>query len=80
MLIFVGLNFKGEDMQSIINFIMGNKAAIALAVYAILDLAILVNPKLEANGILHQIQLWASSLSGQAPPPSVPPPSVPPAS
>ena len=59
-------------MQSVISFVVANKAAVALAVYAILDLVILINPSASGNGLLHQVLLWAQSISGQQPP-SAPP-------
>lgn len=56
-----------------IQFIINNKAAIALVVYAILDLLILINPKLEANGLIHQILLIVQKISGGGQPPAIPP-------
>lgn len=41
---------------------------IAGLLYFVLDLIVLLNPNLAANGVLHQIQLWLGKASGQVPP------------
>lgn len=64
-------NRLGGNVQNLIQFIVANKAAVALLVYAILDIVILINPKLQANGVVHQVQLWAQALSGKGPQPPI---------
>lgn len=55
---------------SVFDFIKAHVSQIALVVYGVLDLLILASPKLDANGLLHQLLLWAGKLSGQTPPPA----------
>jgi hypothetical protein len=49
-------------------FVKANLAAIALAVYGILDVVVLVSPGLAGNGIVHQLILLTAKLAGQNPP------------
>ncbi len=59
---------------SLIGFVQAHVAAIALAVYAALDVLILVIPSLAGNGLVHQILILAGKLAGMQPPP--PPPAA----
>lgn len=52
----------------VFGFLKANLAAVALAVYAILDVAILLSPTLAGNGLVHQILILAGKASGQTPP------------
>lgn len=52
----------------VFGFLKANLAAVALAVYAILDVAILLSPSLAGNGLVHQILILAGKASGQTPP------------
>lgn len=51
-------------------FVKANLAALALAVYAILDVVIALSPGLAANGLVHAILNLAAKASGQVPPPA----------
>lgn len=48
-------------------FIKANAVAIALAIYAILDVVILAVPSLAGNGLIHQILITTGKLAGQPP-------------
>jgi hypothetical protein len=53
----------------VFGFIKANAAAVALMVYAILDVLIIAIPSLSGNGLVHQILLAAGKLAGLTPPP-----------
>src|SRR4051812_8964485 len=52
----------------VIGFIKEHLAAIALAIYAVLDVLIYAIPSLKGNGLVQQIFIAAGKLSGQKPP------------
>lgn len=54
-------------MQGIIDWILAHQIVLAVFIVALLDLAFALAPKLEANGILHQIYLWVKKLSEAKP-------------
>lgn len=60
-------------MQAIIAFVQANTPVLALALYGVLDLAVLLSPKIAANGIVHLILSWAAAKAGVSLPGEQPP-------
>lgn len=56
--------------QSPLSFILANKAALSLLVYAILDVLVLFNPKLSGNGFVHQLMISVGAVAAPAEPTS----------
>jgi len=49
-------------MADLITWITAHQGVVAAAAVGLLDLAFALFPKIEANGILHQLYLWAKSV------------------
>lgn len=49
-------------MQPVLNWILAHQIILASAIVAVIDLAMALNPKLEGNGLLHQVYVWLKAL------------------
>lgn len=60
-------------MAAIISWISAHQACVAGAVVGILDLVMALIPGLAANGILHQLLLWAQAIAAKGSSSGTPP-------
>lgn len=49
-------------MASVVQWVLSHQVVLAVALVGLMDLAMALNPKLDANGMFHQVYLWLKAL------------------